>query len=421
MNLNDQPTHRGGTAEHQTAMHAGPQNRRSAKPQEVDTRGQKQRARHYINEKDAELERIKAQYPNHVKHKDYVQSRANRSGVRTLSMLVLIVFLFFSLSLLAVYGIAVAVKNARTPEGTPAGEQTSVTDTTAAEPPADTTAPDTPTDVPPEPPAIYASVTDTTANLSSEIGSTNAILIDLESFTVLAQKGPGERIYPASMTKIMTLLVGVENMTSLDQKATVTQQTIDYCCNEDATRAGFEPNETVTVEDLLYGIILPSGADATMTLAECIAGSEEEFVRMMNTKAAELGLKNTHFVNTSGLHHPDHYSTVHDIALILKAAMANDTCFKVLSANHYITSETTQHPTGKPLYSIVHSRISSIKSNDFTVIGGKTGYTNEARQCLATYAVASDGSHDYIFVSANAADRNIPVKDAEYAYSTYIE
>ena len=160
MNLNDQPTHRGGTAEHQTAMHAGPQNRRSAQPQEVDTRGQKQRARHYINEKDAELEKIKAQYPNHVKHKEYIQSRPNRSGVRTLSMLILTVFLFFSLSLLAVYGIAVVVKYARTPEGTPAGEQTSATDTTAAEPPADTTAPDTPTDVPPEPPAIYASARD---------------------------------------------------------------------------------------------------------------------------------------------------------------------------------------------------------------------------------------------------------------------
>ena len=307
-------------------------------------------------------------------------------------------------------------------------DSTSAIDTTTAAPSENDTNEDTQTadtteetstptvDVKP----VYAQPTDDTKNLGANVVSTNAILIDLKSHTITAQKGADERIYPASMTKIMTLLVAAENMTSLDQMATVTKETTNYCYLEGASVVGFSPDETVTMEDLLYGTILPSGADATMTLAQCIAGSEEEFVKLMNKKATELGLTGTNFINTSGLHDPDHYSTVHDIALILKAAMDNDICFKVLSASHYVTSETTQHPTGIPLYSIVHQRTTIIKLNDITIVGGKTGYTPEAGQCLATYAITADG-REYIYVTANgpAGDKLQPAKDAEYAYKNY--
>ncbi len=415
MNIDQQNGQRSDTRSENTV---GIHNRHSAEPIEVDTRGQRQRKKQYISEKDAELNRIRSEYPNRVKHKEYRQPPSGKNGTRTLLVLVLAIFLVFSLSLLAVFGIAVAIKKATTPNDASTDTTESAINTsadTSIEDPSDTEA--TP---PPTPPSIYASATPETVTLRDQIGSTNAIMIDLNSFTVLAQKGSEERIYPASMTKIMTLLVGVENMSSLEQKATVTKQTVDYCYKEGASVVNFSANEEVTVSDLLYGTILPSGADATMTLAECIAGSEEAFVRLMNTKAKELGLENTNFVNTSGLHHPDHYSTVHDIALILKAAISNETCFKILSANHYITSETPQHPNGIPLFSIVHSRTESIKSSQFTIIGGKTGFTPEAGQCLATYAIAEDGS-EYIFVTANALDRSIPVQDANYAYSTYIK
>ncbi len=430
MNTNNQQRHKSEAPNTSHASHSNPNmppnnqaRRYSAEPVEVDTRGQRQRTRQYIQEKDAELNRIKAEYPDHVKHKAYKQPPANKNGARMLLTLVLAVFLFFALSLLAVFGIAVAVKNATVPNNEGADTQQGILDiqTDTYNSPSDTDAA-TETEEEPvvEPVSVYASATQSTVSLSDEVGSTNAIMIDLSDYTILAQKGADERIYPASMTKIMTLLVGVENMTSLDKKATVTKQTYDYCYKEGASVVGFLANEEVTISDLLYGTILPSGADATMTLAECIAGSEEAFVKLMNSKAAELGLEHTHFVNTSGLHHPDHYSTVHDIAIILKAAMANETCFKILSANHYVTSQTTQHQNGIPLYSIVHSRTSSIKSTDFTIIGGKTGFTPEAGQCLATYAIA-EGNREYIFVTANATDRSIPVKDAEYAYTTYIK
>ena len=397
--------------------------RRSAAPSPVDTRGQRRRTKEYINAQQAHLDKIKRENPELVRHKTYSNSYQHKRKRNSLLILVMSIFLFFAVSLLAVYGIATMLKNKSHPEDTTAGPATETSAVSEEAPSTETQAPETTADTTEQKPIIkpvYAQPTDNTKNLGANIVSTNAILIELDTHAITAQKNADQKIYPASMTKVMTLLVAVENMSSLDQKATVTKQTTNYCYVEGASVVGFSPDETVTMEDLLYGTILPSGADATMTLADCIAGSEESFVKLMNDKATELGLTGTHFVNTSGLHHPDHYSTVHDIALILKAAMENDTCFKVLTASHYITSETTQHPTGIPLYSIVHQRTSLIKLNTVEVIGGKTGYTPEAGQCLATFAITQDG-REFIFVSASApaGDKLQPARDAEYAYKFY--
>ncbi len=392
----------------------------SAAPVEIDNRGQRQRARQYSNIQHGN----KSQ--NHVateqiKHKNYVQPTP-KARLWRLPVLVGIIFLVFSVSLLAVYAGALLVKNARDNASIPTISDTAQTPDQTTD--NDSTTTDSVTeDAPPassKPTDIYAAITDTTVALGAEIGSSNAILIDLSEHTVLASKLSSEKIYPASMTKVMTLLVAVENMESLTQTATVTKATVNYCYNEGASIAGFSANETVTVRDLLYGTILPSGADATMTLAECISGSEQAFVSLMNEKARELGLTGTRFVNTSGLHDPNHYSTVHDIALILKAALENEICYKVLTASSYITSYTSQHPNGLPLHSIVHTRVSSVIISGVTVMGGKTGFTPEAGQCLATFAIANDGK-EYIFVSANAPDRTIPITDAEHVYETYIK
>ena len=391
------------------------QTQRSAAPIEIDNRGQRQRRTQYINSSKAEIERIKNENPDYVRHKSYSQPRVTAHSKRNAFVLVFVIFLCFSLSLLAVYGIANLLKE-DTPVTETQGTDTNGSSTDTVSQTEQQTSDVSDTDEVID--SVYASVTPSTAELFGNVYSSNAILIDIKNNTILAQKSPDAKIYPASMTKIMTLLVAVENMSSLDQTATVTKQTTNYCYTEGASIAGFAANETVTVKDLLYGTILPSGADATMTLAECIAGSEAEFVKLMNKKAADLGLENTNFVNTSGLHHNDHYSTVHDISIILKTAIQNDICFKVLSASHYTTSSTEQHPNGIPLYSIVHSRTSSINLSDITIVGGKTGFTPEAGQCLATYAVTTDNK-EYIFVSANGADKLQPVADAEYAYKTY--
>ena len=140
---------------------------------------------------------------------------------------------------------------------------------------------------------------------------------------VLAEKGMDEKIYPASMTKVMTLLVAAENLPDLGATFPMTQAIIDPLYLAGASMAGYVNGETVTMRDLLYGAVVPSGAEATEALAQAVAGSEEAFVAMMNEKAAALGLTNTHFMNTSGLHDENHYSTVREIALILQAALEN--------------------------------------------------------------------------------------------------
>ena len=177
----------------------------------------------------------------------------------------------------------------------------------------------------PEAPALtLAQSTEATRVLDLELYSSSAVLVDVQSGTVLAEKAPDAKIYPASMTKVMTLLVAAENLPDLDATFTMTQAIIDPIYLAGASMAGFVDGETVSMRDLLYGAVVPSGAEATEALAQAVAGSEEAFVTMMNEKAATLGLTSTHFMNTSGLHDEDHYSTVREIALILQAALQID-------------------------------------------------------------------------------------------------
>ena len=174
-----------------------------------------------------------------------------------------------------------------------------------------------PTEAPTEPPALltYPTPADNLTELTaSNISSEHAVLLDVENNTVLAQRDPDARIYPASMTKIMTLLVAAEHIENMDDTFTMTYEIIAPLIEAEASRAGFEEGETVSLKDLMYGIALPSGADATTAIAIYLCGSEDEFVKLMNEKVEELGLKNTHFTNASGLYDPNHYSTATDIA-----------------------------------------------------------------------------------------------------------
>lgn len=252
-----------------------------------------------------------------------------------------------------------------------------------------------------------------------DIDSEYGILIDLKTNKILADKSGDETIYPASMTKVMTLIVAVENADSLDDTFTFTNEIIDPLVYEDASRAGFEADETVTVRDMLYGSILPSGADATTGLAIKIAGSEREFVKLMNEKANYMGLKNTHFVNTSGLHDKYHYSTAHDMALIMKYAMENETCREVLSAYTYRTSATEIHPEGIELYGTMLSRMYGDEAEGVTIRAGKTGYTTEGGNCLVSYAENTDGDA-FILVTAKADGQWKPIYDAINTYAKYV-
>lgn len=263
----------------------------------------------------------------------------------------------------------------------------------------------------------YASRTKDTQTLKAE--SPYGILIDVKNNTIVAEKGGDKKIYPASLTKIMTLIVAVENIDNFDEKYTFRAETLDELYNEEASVAGFLADETVSVTDILYGAILPSGADATIALAEIVAGSEKEFVKLMNLKANEMGLKQTHFMNSSGLHDEFHYTTPHEMALITNYAVNNKKCFEILSAISYTTAKTEQHPDGIELYSTMFSTMYGNEAETVTIKAGKTGFTNEGGNCLASYAETEKGGK-YVLVTTNGSGRYAPTYDAFNAYSKHV-
>ena len=279
-----------------------------------------------------------------------------------------------------------------------------------AEPEEDT--PETPT------PASLSTETDATQTLDLELYSEHAILIDLETNTVIAEKDPDAKIYPASMTKVMTALVACEQITDWDATFTMTQAIIDPLFLSDATMAGFVNGEEVSMTDLVYGALLPSGAEATEALAQTIAGSTEGFVALMNEKAAELGLTNTHFVNDSGLHDEDHYTTVREMAVILEAAMANERCRAALSAVSYTSAPTTQNPEGVAMINKFLYRIGQYELGDAAVEGAKTGFTSQAMNCCASFGIAANGK-PVVCVTAHAWTGDFCVEDHVALYTTY--
>lgn len=237
-----------------------------------------------------------------------------------------------------------------------------------------------------------------------ELFSEYVVLIDLSDDSIVAQKNAFDRMIPASMTKILTVLVAAENLKSmddLDDTIVMTPEITDYGFIHKCTTAGFEKGETVTVRDLFYGTVLPSGADAAVGLAVYTAGSQESFVEMMNQKLEELGLSDTaHMTNCVGVYEEDHYCTAVDMAMILEAALDNRLCREVLSEHIYTTSRTEQHPEGIELSNWFLRRIED-KDSGGEVAAGKTGFVDQSKNCAASYCVDEDGKA-YVCVTAGA-------------------
>lgn len=233
-----------------------------------------------------------------------------------------------------------------------------------------------------------------------KLNSTNAILIRLKDQTTLMQKNSEEKIYPASLTKMMTAIVAIENLTNLQKEIQLTHYTFNGLYSANASMAGFQPGEKVRAIDLLYGVMLPSGAEACIGLADQIAGSEQDFVAMMNQKAADLGMDNTHFENTTGLHNENHYTTVKDLAVLLSYALQNDTFREIFTSSRHSTQPTNKHPEGITFYSTMFEKLNNQNIIGGEILGGKTGYTDEAGLCLAS--LAKVGNQEYILITAGA-------------------
>ena len=282
---------------------------------------------------------------------------------------------------------------------------------------ADTTAAPVPNRV--DAAAITPVWSESTVVLTDTVSCPHAILINTETGAVIAGKNAEDIIFPASMTKLMTVLVAYESIADLDTTFRMTQEIIDPLYLDGLSLAGFAGGEEIPIRDLLYGSALPSGAEASYALAIAACGSEEAFVDRMNDRALLLGMYNTHFENCTGAHDEDHVSTLADIGILMAFMMQNDELAEILGTYQYTTTPTTAHPEGLLLTSTVYSRMEGSESGVCTVLGGKTGYTAQGGQCLATYAERTDNGVGYVCVTAGGDTKWRPVYDSIYLYQYY--
>ncbi len=259
-------------------------------------------------------------------------------------------------------------------------------------------------------------------NLSNyDVYSEVALLMDKDG-NVLYSLNPDEKIYPASLTKIMTAIVAIENIKDIDDDVMIPGDIFDYIAAEQASTAGFAAYENVTYRDLLYGTLLSSGAECCLTLAVCLGGSEDMFVGMMNDKADELGMTGTHFTNVCGLHSYEHYSTAMDISVLLNYALKNE-CFKEIFTESEYYTETDFNPSGITLRNTMFAALSDTSFAGGEFLGGKTGYTSEAGLCLASLAQVNGKEYTLVTAGADGSHETEPyhIYDARKVYETLAE
>ncbi len=274
------------------------------------------------------------------------------------------------------------------------------------------------TNSPPEAEPFAPVFTDNTVTPGDDILSKNAILINVDKGVVAASKGGTERIRPASLVKVMTALVAVERLTDLDAVYTFDYDLLNPLYNSDLIMIGYDQGETATVDELFHGALMFSGADSTMALVDLAADSEEEFIRLMNEKAAQLGLKDTHFTNAVGTDNDGLYSTCYDMAIIMQAALSNDYLRKVISTENYRLPANERHPDGIPLKNSMFAKMYGTEPEVAVIKGGKTGFTFKAGFCLVSWAEGNDQS-EWIAVSTGANGSYNPIYDSFKLYKNY--
>lgn len=209
------------------------------------------------------------------------------------------------------------------------------------------------------------------------------ILVDAETGSVLYSRNAQEKHYPASITKIMTTLVALENG-NLSDPVTFTAETL-YAIEQGSSRVGVEAGETITLEDALYCVMLASGNDTAAGVGEHIAGSVEGFVDMMNQKVEELGCTNTHFENPHGLHGESHYTCAADMAIIMRAAVQNPDFCRIASAVNYTVPASNTNEE-RPIWQHHKMILPASEYHYDGVAEGKTGFTSMALNTLVTTA-----------------------------------
>lgn len=262
-----------------------------------------------------------------------------------------------------------------------------------------------------------------------DISSPSVLLMDLSSGKVLFEKNMNDKRYPASLTKIMTAILTLENC-NLDEVTTVSSNAVMSLSSGYVT-ANLQVGEELTVDQLLHVLMVGSSNDAAIVLAEHISGSVEEFSKLMNEKATEIGCTFTHFVNPNGTHDTDHYSTTYDLALIAKYAMQNQTFRQIVSTTSYQLPATDKYKNNDRLFTTTNSLLIVNNNNRADnyyykyATGIKTGFTTPAGNCLI--ASANKDGLELLTVVLGAGDTKSGLSARyidtinlfEYGYDTY--
>lgn len=256
-----------------------------------------------------------------------------------------------------------------------------------------------------------------------------ALLVNYDTMQAVAGQRLHDKMYPASMTKVMTFIVAYENITDPSTLLEITQQIRDQY--PEASRKGIDVGDYMTAEQCLYATIMESDTDAVLMLCELVAGSESAFVTLMNEKAMEMGLVATHFENATGLHHDGHYTTACEMAEILAYAMQYPLFMDTACTYSYRTplkyykdGELTDYYM--TFYNstlrgrLEENGISAELSGGGKILGGKTGLTDEADYCQAAIAKSSDGTL-YIAIFGHAASAEKSAKDMRWLFNTYLD
>lgn len=239
----------------------------------------------------------------------------------------------------------------------------------------------------------------------SQLVSQTYCLMDFETGLVLAEENADQAFPPASLTKVLTALLALDHYSDLNQEVIIQEQDIAGLAEADASTAGFQAGQSVTIEDLLNGLLLPSGADAAHALAREISGSQEAFVQAMNAKAQDLGLKHSHFTNPTGLPEEGLYSTAHDMAKLFWSASQDERFVKIAGSNSYGMAPDDFYPEGLGMLSTFIWKFNSDPDFATRILAGKSGYTGK-EQCQASLFEKNGRRYVLITLGALTDDPN---------------
>ena len=242
---------------------------------------------------------------------------------------------------------------------------------------------------------------------NNALTAVSTLIFDITKQEVLYANNVYEKLYPASVTKILTVLVALEQCDDLSEIVTVSYNA-SHITESGAKKCGFQEGDKVAMKDLLYSFLVYSGNDAGIAIAEHISGTEEKFSKLMNEKAMELGANHSHFVNAHGLHSDEHYTTAYDMYLIFNECIKNQTFVDMINTVRYTTNyESAFGEKRQKTFENTNRYLLGIEKapEDITVVGGKTGTTQKAGSCLVLYS-KDNKQHQYISIVFKAQNSN---------------